>query len=74
MRLRAEVERPAISGAHRDTIASWLELYEDGGLEGPNEVGELGPDLGQQSIPSEVMEKFKKRLFEPERPVRLFCL
>lgn len=53
-------------GVHRNTIASWLELYEDGGLEGIQKVGEPGPDPGQQSIPLEVMEKLKKRLSEPE--------
>jgi len=51
-------------GVHRNTIASWLELYEDGGLEGIQKVGEPGPDPGQQSIPLEVMENLKKRLSE----------
>ena len=53
-------------GVHRNTIASWLELYEEGGLWGLRKVGEPGPDPGQQSIPSEVMEELKKRLSEPE--------
>ena len=53
-------------GVHRNTIASWLELYEEGGLGGLRKVGEPGPDPGQQSIPSEVMEELKKRLSEPE--------
>jgi transposase len=53
-------------GVHRNTIASWLELYEDGGLEGIQKVGEPGPDPGQQSIPSEAMEKLKDRLSQPE--------
>ena len=53
-------------GVHRNTIASWLELYEDGGLEGLREVGEPGPDPGQQSIPSGVMDQLKDRLSKPE--------
>jgi transposase len=53
-------------GVHRNTIASWLELYEEGGLWGLRKVGEPGPDPGQQSIPSEVIEELKKRLSEPE--------
>lgn len=53
-------------GVHRNTIADWLDLYEEGGLEGLREIGEPGPDSGQQSIPSGVMEKLKKRLSEPE--------
>lgn len=55
-------------GVHRNTIASWLELYEDGGLEGLREVGEPGPDPGQQSIPSGVMGQLKDRLSKPEGP------
>jgi len=53
-------------GVHRNTIADWLGLYEEGGLEGLCKVGEPGPDPGQQSIPPEVMEELKKRLSEPE--------
>ena len=53
-------------GVHRNTIASWLELYEEGGLGELRKVGEPGPDPGQQSIPSEVIEELKKRLSEPE--------
>jgi len=51
---------------HRNTIADWLGLYEEGGLEGLRKVGEPGPDPGQQSIPPEIMEQLKKRLSEPE--------
>jgi transposase len=53
-------------GVHRNTIADWLDLYEEGGLEKLREIGEPGPDPGQQSIPSGVMEKLKGRLSEPE--------
>jgi len=53
-------------GVHRNTIADWLELYEEGGLDGLREIGEPGPDPGQQSIPSDVMEKLKECLSEPE--------
>jgi len=53
-------------GVHRNTIANWLELYEEGGLDGLREIGEPGPDPGQQSIPSGAMEKLKERLSEPE--------
>ncbi len=53
-------------GVHRNTIADWLELYEEGGLDRLREVGEPGPDPGQQSIPSDVMEVLKDRLAEPE--------
>jgi len=53
-------------GVHRNTIAEWIRLYEEGGLEGIRKVGEPGPDPGQQSIPSGVMEQLKERLSEPE--------
>ena len=53
-------------GVHRNTIASWLQLYEEGGLEKLQEIGEPGPEPGQQSIPSGVMEALKDRLSEPE--------
>lgn len=53
-------------GVHRNTIADWLELYEEGGLQTIQEVGDPGPDPGQQSIPTGVMEALKKRLAEPE--------
>ncbi|MFB6273271.1 MAG: transposase [Salinibacter sp.] len=55
-------------GVHRNTIADWLDLYEEGGLDGLREIGEPGPDPGQQSIPSDVMEALKERLSEPEGP------
>jgi len=53
-------------GVHRNTIANWLQLYEDGGIEALREIDDPGPDPGQQSIPPEVMEKLKKRLSKPE--------
>ena len=53
-------------GVHRNTIANWLQLYEDGGIEALREIKDPGPDPGQQSIPPEVMEKLKKRLSKPE--------
>jgi transposase len=53
-------------GVHRHSVADWLELYEEGGLEGIQKIGEPGPDPGQQSIPSDVMEALKERLSEPE--------
>ena len=53
-------------GVHRNTIANWLELYEEGGLEELQEIGEPGPEPGQQSIPPDVMEALKHRLSEPE--------
>jgi transposase len=53
-------------GVHRNTIANWLELYEDGGTEALREIEDPGPDPGQQSIPPEVMEKLKKRFSQPE--------
>jgi transposase len=53
-------------GVHRNTIADWLGRYEDGGLETLCEIGEPGPDPGQQSIPGDVMQKLKQRLAEPE--------
>lgn len=53
-------------GACSNAIASWLELCEDGGLEGPSEVGEPGLDPSQQSIPSGVMDQLKDRLSKPE--------
>jgi len=53
-------------GVHRNTIANWLQLYEDGGIEALHEIEDPGPDPGQQSIPPEVMEKLKARLSDPE--------
>ena len=53
-------------GVHRNTIANWLNLYEEGGLEKLQEIGEPGPEPGQQSIPSDVMGQLKNRLSEPE--------
>ena len=53
-------------GVHRNTIANWLQLYEDGGIEALREIKDPGPDPGQQSIPPKVMEKLKKRLSKPE--------
>jgi transposase len=51
---------------HRHTVADWVELYEEGGIEKIGEVEDPGPEPGQQSIPPEVMETLKKRLSEPE--------
>lgn len=53
-------------GVHRNTIANWLDLYEEGGIEKLQEIGEPGPEPGQQSIPSGVVEQLKKRLSEPK--------
>lgn len=53
-------------GVHRNTIANWLTLYEEGGLQKIQEVGTPGPEPGQQSIPSDVMEALKERLAKPE--------
>ena len=53
-------------GVHRNTIAEWVGLYEEGGLEKLREIGEPGPEPGQQSIPSDVMEDLKERLSKPE--------
>jgi len=53
-------------GVHRHTVSDWLELYEEGGIEKIQEVGDPGPEPGQESIPSSVMEKLKERLSEPE--------
>ena len=53
-------------GVHRNTVADWLALYEDGGLEGIQHVGEPGPEPGQQSIPPEAMQALEERLAAPE--------
>ncbi len=53
-------------GVHRNTIADWIGLYEKGGLEKLREIGEPGPEPGQQSIPPTVMEDLKERLSKPE--------
>jgi len=53
-------------GVHRNTIADWLSLYEEGGLEKVQEIGDPGPEPGQESIPPGVMEALKDRLAEPE--------
>ena len=51
---------------HRHTVANWLSLYEEGGIEKIQQVEDPGPEPGQQSIPPEVMENLKERLSEPE--------
>jgi transposase len=53
-------------GVHRNTIANWLQLYEEGGIEALCKIEDPGPDPDQQSIPLEVMEKLKERFSEPE--------
>jgi len=53
-------------GVHRNTIADWLSLYEEGGIEKIQQIDDPGPDPGQESIPESVMEVLKKRLAEPE--------
>lgn len=53
-------------GVHRHTVAAWLSLYEEGGIEKIQEVGDPGPEPGQQSISPEVMEQLKERLDAPE--------
>lgn len=53
-------------GPHRSTVANWLDLYVKGGLEKLQEIGEPGPEPSQQSIPSGVVERPRKRLSEPE--------
>jgi len=53
-------------GVHRNTVADWLSLYEEGGLQKIQEIGEPGPEPGQQSIPDEAMEALKDRLAKPE--------
>ncbi|WP_251923653.1 helix-turn-helix domain-containing protein [Salinibacter ruber] len=58
-------------GVHRNTIADWIGLYEKGGLEKLREIGEPGPEPGQQSIPPTVMEDLKERLSKPEGPKQL---
>ena len=53
-------------GVHRHTVSDWVELYEEGGIEKIQEVGNPGPEPGQESIPPEVMKTLKERLSEPE--------
>lgn len=53
-------------GVHRNTIASWLNLYEEGGIGKLRQIEEPGPEPGQQSIPPEAMQRLKERLAEPE--------
>lgn len=54
-------------GVHRNTIASWLNLYEEGGIGKLRQIEEPGPEPGgQQSIPPEAMERLKERLAGPE--------
>ena len=53
-------------GVHRHSVADWLSLYEEGGIEKIQEVEDPGPEPGQTSIPSDVMEALKDRLAEPE--------
>ncbi|WP_423825200.1 hypothetical protein [Salinibacter ruber] len=47
---------------HRHTVSDWIGLYEEGGIEKIQEVGDSGPEPGQESIPSKVMEALKERL------------
>ncbi|WP_423816438.1 helix-turn-helix domain-containing protein [Salinibacter ruber] len=39
-------------GVHRNTIADWLELYEEGGLDGLREIGEPGPRTDRSFRPA----------------------
>ena len=72
LRLLKTGEAKSRSGAarqldvHRHTVANWLSLYEEGGIEKIQEVEDPGPEPGQQSIPPEVMEDLKEHLSEPE--------
>lgn len=53
-------------GVHRNTVANWLALYEEGGLEKLRQIEDPGPEPGQQSIPPKAMKALKERLAEPE--------
>ena len=63
-------------GACRHAASNWLSLHEEA-LYGEEDTGKIqevedpGPEPGQQSIPSGVMESLKKRLSEPEGPKQL---
>lgn len=53
-------------GVHRNTVANWLGLYEEGGIEKLCEIQDPGPAPGQQSIPPKTVKALKRRLSEPE--------
>lgn len=58
-------------GVHRHTVSDWVGLYEEGGIEKIQKIEDPGPESGQTSIPSEVMEALKERLSESEGPKQL---
>lgn len=70
--LLASGEAKSRSGAarqlkvHRNTVADWLTLYEEGGTEKLREIGAPGPEPGQQSIPKEAEQALLRRLSERE--------
>jgi transposase-like protein len=37
---------------HRHTVSDWFDLYEEGGIEKIQEVGDPGPEPGQESPPA----------------------
>jgi len=51
---------------HRTTVADWLALYEEGGLEELRRIGTPGPEPGQQSIPPKAMQALRARLEDGE--------
>jgi len=53
---------------HRNTVSDWLDLYEEGGLDGLRAFGTPGPEPGQQpGVPPGAMQALKARLSDGEQ-------
>jgi transposase len=50
---------------HRNTVATWLRRYRDGGLEALLTYKEAGAPAGQKTLPAPVFEQLKTRLATP---------
>src|SRR5215470_15042243 len=50
---------------HRNTVATWLRRYRDGGLEALLTYKEAGAPPGQKTLPAAVFAQLKSRLATP---------
>ena len=50
---------------HRNTVAHWLGLYRDGGLERLLSIGQPGKPPGQRTLPVEALAALEARLEDP---------
>jgi transposase len=55
----------SIKPQHRNTVATWLQRYRDGGLDALLTYKEPGAPAGQKSLPPAVFEQLQARLNTP---------